>query len=418
MLLAPTRTHSRPGELPPIHPAAQANASKRDVKDYGKAADGYGAEAKLQDKDELGISLLVKGQPQAFIDFFSLTHDTNTSAIKPASHEHPEETPPGNAACQVDSESLPVLSRQLIRAEGGKQRGDHRTIHDAYHNLGHHFQQVGNLSKALLFYRRSLQSARTGGYEQGEMSANLALGLVYQHMGDLEEAACCHERFLELSGDQDVQTDSNAAFTSLVQVYTKKAEEEEKQGHTEAAIDYLKRCMDFVEQVEDTVAMGHINHRLGVLHQQRGEYQKALHFHSNHLNMSRQIRDQGAEGQAYCGMAECYEALNDMPKAILSLETYLDISRMQDPEGQARACCNLGIIYYNQGKFEQSVTYFEKFFEVARTLGNQQVLDIARINLGVARGAARMNEYMLVVQDDLPALLHWKNNRMPFWEVA
>lgn len=86
----------------------------------------------------------------------------------------------------------------------------------------------------------------------------------------------------------------------------------------------------------------------------------------------------------------------------------------QDSKGQARACGNLGIVYYNQGNFEQAVIYFEKLFEVARTLENQKILDIARINLGVARGAARMNDYIPIVKDNLMALLQWKSNRMPF----
>lgn len=81
--------------------------------------------------------------------------------------------------------------------------------------------------------------------------------------------------------------------------------------------------------MNDVNALNHIDHRLGVLYQEKGDYQKALHFHSNYLEASKKAQDHAAEGKAYCGMAECYEALNDPEKAINSLEMYLDMGRMQ-----------------------------------------------------------------------------------------
>lgn len=62
----------------------------------------------------------------------------------------------------------------------------------------------------------------------------------------------------------------------------------------------------------------------------------------------------------------------------------------------------------------QAVMYFEKFFEVARGVGDVRVLDTARFNLGVARGAAWQAEYMRVADADLEKLLNWKNLRISF----
>jgi tetratricopeptide (TPR) repeat protein len=42
---------------------------------------------------------------------------------------------------------------------------------------------------------------------------------------------------------------------------------------------------------------------------------------------------------------------------------------LQDPRGQATACCKLGVLYQQQGQLEQAVGYFERFFELARSLG-------------------------------------------------
>ena len=66
----------------------------------------------------------------------------------------------------------------------------------------------------------------------------------------------------------------------------------------------------------------------------------------------------------------------------------------------------------------QAVTYFEKFFEAARCAGDGAMLDVARVNLGVARAAAWREAYLGVVSADVDALLHWKNLRVPFTEAA
>ena len=64
----------------------------------------------------------------------------------------------------------------------------------------------------------------------------------------------------------------------------------------------------------------------------------------------------------------------------------------------------------------QAVMYFEKFFEVARSMGDSHVLDVARFNLGVARGTAWQADYLKIVDGDVPTLLNWKNLRIPFTE--
>jgi hypothetical protein len=61
--------------------------------------------------------------------------------------------------------------------------------------------------------------------------------------------------------------------------------------------------------------------------------------------------------------------------------------------------------------------YFEKFFEVARSIGNMQVLDVARFNLGIARGTAWQADFLATVDGDLTKLLNWKNLRVPFTEL-
>lgn len=74
----------------------------------------------------------------------------------------------------------------------------------------------------------------------------------------------------------------------------------------------------------------------------------------------------------------------------------MQVSRTVDPEGQGRACCNLGALHYKQGHFEEAVMYLEKFYELSRSINDRKMLDVARINLGMARMAFKFPQYVEV----------------------
>ncbi len=63
-------------------------------------------------------------------------------------------------------------------------------------------------------------------------------------------------------------------------------------------------------------------------------------------------------------------------------------------QGEAYACCNLGVLYYRQRQYDEALTYFERFFEAARALKDQHVLDVARVNLGTVRAALTFKDYL------------------------
>ena len=85
---------------------------------------------------------------------------------------------------------------------------------------------------------------------------------------------------------------------------------------------------------------------------------------------------------------------------------------------QAEACCSLGVLYNQQGDDARAVEYLERFFELARSIGDKALLDKARTYLGIARGNSVLPSFMNVVTTDLDALLRWKNRRTPFTDMA
>ena len=66
-----------------------------------------------------------------------------------------------------------------------------------------------------------------------------------------------------------------------------------------------------------------------------------------------------------------------------------------------------------------AVQNYEKTYETARSIvqsgqGSRSLLDKSRVSLGTARGNARFDRFLSVLNGDVNALLQWKNRRINF----
>ena len=97
------------------------------------------------------------------------------------------------------------------------------------------------------------------------------------------------------------------------------------------------------------------------------------------------------------------------------MQKYLQLAQSSGKlTAQAEACCSLGVLFNQQGDYPSAVQYLERFFELARSIGERAMVDKARTYLGIARGNSELPAYMHIVTTDLDALLRWKNRRTPF----
>ena len=101
------------------------------------------------------------------------------------------------------------------------------------------------------------------------------------------------------------------------------------------------------------------------------------------------------------------------------MQRYLQLAQSSGKlTAQAEACCSLGVLYNQQNDYTSAVQYLERYFELARSIGDRQLIDKARTYLGIARGNSVLPSFMNVVTNDLDALLRWKNRRTPFTEAV
>lgn len=369
-------------------------------------------EERALDKHTLAVSILVEGNPNAFVEFFNETHKPEPA---PAATDDGSGQPgPAPESAELPLSSLMLMKEQLMRAEEAELAEDLESIYDSYRVLAHHFREMALFSYSIHYYTKCLELARAHGWAAGELEASTALGEAFEETEDAGAAVSSYERQLELATSSGNPEEEDRAYSNLVPVYMRQAETHEAAGESSAAAAAFHKCLGAAARAGDVAAQAKVHYRLGVLRQSEGGWDEALGHHRRFAELSAQVGDTIAEGLAYCAQAECHQATGGLDEAVSCLETYLELSKVADPQGQAVACNSLGILYYSQGKGEYAVMYFEKFHEIARSLANRKMQDTARINLGICRATLRLDKYVDVAAGSLPKLLQWKNARQPF----
>ena len=337
------------------------------------------------------------GYVNSFVDFFYLTHRSE-----------------GDAAIQhVAVDQLPYVKEFLTTAEASHRKGDSAREYEAYKKLADYFRETTDFKTAIYFYEKCLEISETMDDARRQCVANLCLGLTHEKLNEIIKSIRYHERHLALAKHINDATAQDVANRHLIEVYKKHAAEFEKEGNFDQAVVYYSRCLDVSLIVDDLKAEGMAHYKLGVAYQGLNDHEKAISYLKNYLSLCKQTTDKIGEGTACCALAVSYQNQEKFEGAVQYLEFFLEVAtRNQSLFDQANACSQLGAIYSKPGmSIEKAVSYYEKNYELARTIGDLKLMDDARIKLGTVKGKADIKKYMHMVRDDLGGLLKWKSRR-------
>jgi tetratricopeptide (TPR) repeat protein len=101
-------------------------------------------------------------------------------------------------------------------------------------------------------------------------------------------------------------------------------------------------------------------------------------------------------------LAETYEAQGLYEKAIENLNEIekIDISAATTEDIiYAKSLLHLGRLHYRENHLELSEKNLNKFFKKAKNIDNKELLDIARINLGMIRGTQGFNDFVSLMSN-------------------
>jgi len=389
-----------------------------DVAEAEKAALARAEREATADKKKLSLELLVEGYPGAFIDYFYLTHKDGIAddeptdeellarGIDPDTYEEREE---------VEQDKLLHLKENLQAIEGGKRAGDLEAIYSGTKNLGDYFTSVVNHRKAVFFYEKclTLSSGELNNVSK-QMESHLVLGKAHEKLGELGTAIHHLEAYEALTKTSGTVAQKKKADQFLVLAYNTQADRHEEDADVTGAIEFIFKCVGIAKRTQNSKTLGDAYARLAKAYKRLGDTAKSIEFGEMLRELCKESGDTEGEGRACHALAKTYQAMGEVDKAIENLEAFLQLSRSGEPTNLAKAYCSLGVIHTKLGNYAVAVEHFEKFFSISRALyTDPELQNIARVNLGVARGKLKLEGYIGAVKDDMVALLKWKGSRLP-----
>ena len=113
--------------------------------------------------------------------------------------------------------------------------------------------------------------------------------------------------------------------------------------------------------------------RLGICYRSLGQYEKAIAYHQQSLEIKEEIGDRQGMASSLCGLGNCYYVLGQYEKAIAFYQQYHDISEeIGDRRGVASSLGNLGLCYENLGQYEKAIAHHQQSHDIDEEMGNRQ----------------------------------------------
>jgi len=139
------------------------------------------------------------------------------------------------------------------------------------------------------------------------------------------------------------------------------------------------------EEPEIRRARGDLMSKLGILHHSLGEVARAIKYHEQALQISRETGDRRGEGNHLGNLGNAYSDLGEVARAIGTFEQALQISReIGDQRGEGNHLGNLGNAYSGLGEVARAIGTFEQALQISRETGDRRGEGNHLGNLGLA----------------------------------
>lgn len=167
-------------------------------------------------------------------------------------------------------------------------------------------------------------------------------------------------------------------------------------------IQELKALLAEYEHREDAKQsleiQGNLAYRIGWLLDRIGQYDEALTFYAQSLNICQQVGDRKGEGTTLNNISQIYDAKGEYDTALQYLKQSLAIrQQIGDQAGEGATLNNIGTIFFEQrNELEKALTYFVQAQQILESLGSPKAKNPKTYLKEIKKqlGEARFNKIM------------------------
>jgi tetratricopeptide (TPR) repeat protein len=151
------------------------------------------------------------------------------------------------------------------------------------------------------------------------------------------------------------------------------------------AIEFFQQALEISRKIADRNGEAASLNNLGNAYDLLGQYQQAIHFHQQSLEIKKEIGDRHGEANSLMGIGITYYSLGQYQQAIQFYQQSLEIKKeIGDRNGEAKSFGNLGNAYDSLGQYQQAIQFYQQSLEIAREIGDRHGEASSLNNLGEA----------------------------------
>jgi tetratricopeptide (TPR) repeat protein len=143
-------------------------------------------------------------------------------------------------------------------------------------------------------------------------------------------------------------------------------------GQYQEALEYHQQALDIQREVGDRAGEGATLNSIGVVYDSLGQYQEALEYYQQALDIRREVGDRAGEGTTLNNIGGIYDVLGQYQDALKTCQQALDIRReVGDRAGEGTTLNNTGLIYHTLGQYQEALEYYQQALDIRREIGDR-----------------------------------------------
>jgi tetratricopeptide (TPR) repeat protein len=198
----------------------------------------------------------------------------------------------------------------------------------------------------------------------------------FNRTGDLDSAFSVLEKWLALSGPEQISVTTANAYGILGDLY-------KTRGELQYAEEMYQKSLTINETLSNKGGMAGGYASLGLLYQIRGAFERAEEMHKRSLAIELELGRKVGVAADYGNLGLLYQARGELDLAEdMYLKSLTMYEELKNTAGMASAYGNLGNLYQVQGKLEDAEQMYQKSLDIEEGLGHKEGMASDYGNLG------------------------------------
>jgi tetratricopeptide (TPR) repeat protein len=146
----------------------------------------------------------------------------------------------------------------------------------------------------------------------------------------------------------------------------------QRQGDYEGALKWYRQALEILEALGDRAGMARSYHQLGGVAEEQGDYEGALNWYRRSLEILEALGDRAGMAGPYHQLGTVAQRQGDYEGALKWYRQALEIlEALGDRAGMAGSYHQLGTVAQDQGDYEGALEWYRRSLEIKEALGNR-----------------------------------------------